>query len=69
MTGAIYAPKSAARIDDAAKLIRRAASLLDRAGDGFVIAAIEQIPGSEAISPALATALEKLASTFDGEAA
>jgi hypothetical protein len=63
--GELYAPKSAARISEAARLIRKAAKLLDGAGDRFVIAAIEQVPGSEAIESGLADRLDALAARLE----
>lgn len=62
---ALYAPKSAAKIAEAAHLIRKAAHLLDNAGDNAVIAAIEAIDGVDQINVALAAELDALANRLD----
>lgn len=62
---ALYAPKSAARIDEAAGLIEKAAKLLDSAGDRFVIAEIERVDGSEYINSTVAADLRALASRLE----
>jgi hypothetical protein len=61
----IYAPKSAAKIDEAAHLIRKAANLLDRCGDSHVIALVEAVEGSEHITTDLAERLTRLAGRLD----
>lgn len=61
----LYAPKSAAKIDEAAQLIRAAAKLLDNCGDRFVIAAVEAVEGSEHITTELADRLVALAGRLD----
>ena len=66
---ALYAPKSATRIAEAAQLIRQVCKLLDGAGDNSVMAEIEKIEGAEYIDTDLARRLDTLADSMDGEAA
>lgn len=61
----LYAPRSAAKIDEAAHLIRKAANLLDKCGDRHVIAAVEAVEGSEYITRDLADRLLALAARLD----
>lgn len=61
----LYAPKSAAKIDEAASLIEKAVRLLDNAGDSFVIAEIEKIKGTEFLEQAMVRELRALADKLD----
>ena len=64
-TNAIYAPKAAAKISEAADLISRAAKLLDTAGDSFVIHEIERIEGTTYVATPMVNALRELADRLD----
>lgn len=63
-TAKIYAPKSAAKIAEAAQLIRKVSTLLDTHSTP-VIALIEAIPGTERIDWNMADALEALAARLE----
>ncbi len=65
MVSGLYAPKAAAKIAEAARLIREAGVLLDRCGSPQVIAEVEKVEGAEFINADTAKALEALAERLE----